>query len=115
MFRPLQIGDHRERESRQHIAKFHFSALQTNRAAGKQVVRRRKRKRFGKFKCGILPEITDWREADPRRKPRRNDKDPLVFQNSDETDATFDKGSMRMKRQVFAALKQFGVLATKSQ
>ena len=77
-------------------------------------MRRRKRKRFGKFDCRILPEIADRQEA-TRDESRGATTKSTVSHNPDETDATFGKRSTGMKRQVFAALKQFGVLAAKSQ
>ena len=90
-------------------------ALMLNWPAGKEVMRVRQRKRFGKFYCCIFPSLTNRWKTNARREPRCNHNDPFVRQRTRKADAAFHKCSARCQGQIFSTLEKLEVLAPKLQ
>ena len=73
------------------------------------------RKHFGNFQCCVLPDPTNRRKTKARRKPRRNDNNPLVSELSGEADAALRECSAGRQRQIFSPLEKCDVLTPKLQ
>ena len=82
---------------------------------GKEVVRVVQRKRFGNFQCCVLPTLSSRRKTDTRRKPRRNDNNPLIPKLASEADTGFREGAVERQGQIFSMLEKLSVFAPKLQ
>jgi len=73
------------------------------------------RERFGNFQCCVLPNLTNRRKTNARRKPRCNYYNPVVPKLSGEADAGVREYSARRQGQIFSLLEKLDVLAPELQ
>src|SRR5439155_6985082 len=88
-------------------------AVQSDSATGKKLTDAAKRKRWRNFQSRTLPPLAGRREADPRRKARRDHEQPFFIELTHKTDATISQASSRAHRHIISAPEKIDMLVTK--